>query len=54
MAHSDVDGLVLAVPRRQRSRPTAASSRKAGKVWREYGALGAYFECLVDHVQEGQ
>jgi uncharacterized protein YbaA (DUF1428 family) len=47
-----VDGFVLAVPKKnlQVYRRIAA---KAGKVWREHGAL-AYKECVADDVKPGK
>lgn len=47
-----VDGFVLPVPKRK----TAAYrriARKAGKIWREHGAL-AYVECMADDVKPGK
>ena len=47
-----VDGFVVPVPRTK----TAAYrtlARKAGKIWREHGAL-AYFECVADDVKPGK
>ena len=42
-----VDGFLLAVPRRKLA-AYRAISRKAGKIWREHGAL-EYIECVIDH-----
>ncbi len=47
-----VDGFVLPVPRKN----IAAYRRlaqKAGKIWKEYGAL-AYVECIADDVKPGK
>lgn len=41
-----VDGFVLPVPKKS-LKAYAAISKKAGKVWREHGAL-EYFECAGD------
>jgi uncharacterized protein YbaA (DUF1428 family) len=41
-----VDGFLLAVPRRKLA-AYRAISRKAGKIWREYGAL-EYVEAVID------
>jgi uncharacterized protein YbaA (DUF1428 family) len=49
---SYVDGFVLAVP--TRNLPAyRRMARKAGKVWREYGAL-EYRECVADDVKKGK
>ena len=49
---SYVDGFVVPVPRR--SLPAyRAMARKAGKVWREHGAL-EYRECVADDVKPGK
>jgi len=47
-----VDGFVVPVPKRS---PQAyrAMARKAGKVWREHGAL-EYRECVADDVKWGK
>ena len=47
-----VDGFVVPVPK---ARLTAyrTMARKAGKVWREYGALD-YHECVADDVTVGK
>jgi len=47
-----IDGFVVPVPR---SQVTAyrAIARKAGKVWKEYGAL-EYVECVGDDVPPGK
>ena len=47
-----VDGFVLAVPK-DKLAPYKKIARKAGKVWREHGAL-AYVECLGDDVPFGK
>jgi uncharacterized protein YbaA (DUF1428 family) len=47
-----VDGFVLPVPKRK----TAAYRKiatKAGKIWKEYGALD-YKECIADDVKKGK
>jgi uncharacterized protein YbaA (DUF1428 family) len=49
---SYVDGFILAVP--TRNLPAYRSmARKAGKVWREHGAL-EYRECVADDVKKGK
>jgi uncharacterized protein YbaA (DUF1428 family) len=47
-----VDGFVVPVPRAQLG-AYRAMARKAGKVWREHGALD-YHECLADDVTVGK
>lgn len=47
-----VDGFLLAVPKDQLD-AYKKLSRKAGKLWREYGAL-SYMECVADDVPEGK
>ena len=47
-----VDGFVLAVPKRN-LRVYRNIARKAGKVWREHGALD-YKECVADDVKPGK
>jgi len=47
-----VDGFVLPVPR-DKIDEYRKIARKAGKVWREYGAL-EYIECVADDVQPGK
>jgi uncharacterized protein YbaA (DUF1428 family) len=47
-----VDGFVLAVPK-QNIEVYKAMARKAGDVWKEYGAL-AYVECIGDDVPYGE
>lgn len=46
-----VDGFVLPVPKKNLD-AYWRMARKAGKVWREHGAL-EYVECLADDVQSG-
>ena len=47
-----VDGYVLPVPKKN-VEAYLRMARKAGKVWREHGAL-EYFECLADDVKPGK
>jgi uncharacterized protein YbaA (DUF1428 family) len=47
-----VDGFVVPVPKKSVS-AYRAMARKAGKVWREYGAL-EFRECLADDVKVGK
>ena len=47
-----VDGFVLPVPRRKVDE-YRRMARKAGKVWREHGAL-EYRECVADDVKPGK
>ena len=47
-----VDGFVLPVPKKNID-AYRRMSRKAGKVWREYGAL-EYRECVADDVKPGK
>lgn len=47
-----VDGFVLPVPLKNLT-AYRRMARKAGKIWREYGAL-AYSECVADDVQPGK
>ena len=49
---SYVDGFVLPVPRKK-LQAYRAMARKAGKVWREHGAL-EYVECVADDVKPGK
>lgn len=49
---SYVDGFVLPVPKAKLA-DYARLARKAGKVWREYGALD-YRECVADDVAPGK
>ena len=47
-----VDGFVVAVPRKNRE-AYLRMARKAGKVWREHGALD-YRECVAEDVKRGK
>lgn len=47
-----VDGFVVPVPR-ARLDEYRRLARKAGKIWREYGAL-EYVECVADDVDPGK
>ena len=47
-----VDGFVLPIPKRNPGE-YRRMSRKAGKVWREHGALD-YVECIADDVKPGK
>ncbi len=47
-----VDGFVLPVPKKNFAK-YIAMARKAGKVWREHGALD-YKECIADDVKKGK
>jgi uncharacterized protein YbaA (DUF1428 family) len=47
-----VDGFVIPVPRRKVN-DYKRMARKAGKVWREHGAL-EYRECIGDDVKSGK
>ena len=47
-----VDGFVIPVPRRNIA-AYKRLARKAGKIWREYGAL-EYRECIGDDVKPGK
>jgi uncharacterized protein YbaA (DUF1428 family) len=47
-----VDGFVLPIPKRNMS-AYRRMARKAGKVWREHGALD-YVECIADDVKPGK
>jgi uncharacterized protein YbaA (DUF1428 family) len=49
---SYVDGFIVAVPK-EKVEAYKALARKAGAVWKEYGAL-AYVECLGDDVPYGE
>lgn len=49
---SYVDGFVVPVPKKQLA-AYKRMARKAGKVWREHGAL-AYTECVADDVKTGK
>jgi uncharacterized protein YbaA (DUF1428 family) len=47
-----VDGFVVPVPKKKRD-AYLKMARKAGKVWREHGALD-YKECVADDVKPGK
>jgi uncharacterized protein YbaA (DUF1428 family) len=47
-----VDGFVLPIPKKNAA-AYRAMARKAGKIWREHGAL-AYRECIADDVKPGK
>jgi len=47
-----VDGFVLPVPKRKAD-AYRRIARKAGRIWREHGAL-AYVECMADDVKPGK
>jgi uncharacterized protein YbaA (DUF1428 family) len=47
-----VDGFVVPVPKRNLD-TYRGIARKAGKIWREYGAL-EYRECVADDVEMGK
>ena len=47
-----VDGFVLALPK-SKVEEYRAFSRKAGEVWKEFGAL-SYVECVADDVPYGE
>jgi uncharacterized protein YbaA (DUF1428 family) len=47
-----VDGFVVPVPKKQVT-AYLKMARKAGKIWREYGAL-EYTECVADDVKPGK
>ena len=47
-----VDGFIIPVPKKKRD-AYKAMARKAGKVWREHGALD-YKECIADDVKKGK
>jgi uncharacterized protein YbaA (DUF1428 family) len=47
-----VDGFVIPIPKRN-SAAYRRIARKAGKVWREHGALD-YVECIADDVKPGK
>lgn len=51
MAHY-VDGFVLPVPKKNRA-AYKKMAQKAGKIWKEYGAL-EYIECEADDVKPGK
>lgn len=47
-----VDGFIIAVPKKN-LKAYQALARKAGKVWKEYGAL-EYRECVAEDVKVGK
>lgn len=47
-----VDGFLLPVPKAKLA-AYRSLARKAGKIWRQYGALD-YVECVADDVQPGK
>ncbi|MBI3373303.1 MAG: DUF1428 domain-containing protein [Betaproteobacteria bacterium] len=47
-----VDGFVVPVPKKN-LQAYLRSARKAGKIWREHGAL-EYVECVADDVKPGK
>ena len=47
-----VDGFVLAVPKKNLA-AYKRMAQKAGKVWKEYGAL-SYRECVAEDVKKGK
>jgi uncharacterized protein YbaA (DUF1428 family) len=47
-----VDGFLIPVPKKKAA-AYRAMARKAGKVWREHGALD-YKECIADDVKPGK
>ncbi|MCR6703068.1 MAG: DUF1428 domain-containing protein [Dokdonella sp.] len=49
---SYVDGFVLPVPK-EKLAEYRALARKAGKIWKEHGAL-EYVECVADDVKPGK
>lgn len=49
---SYIDGFVVPVPENNLA-AYRKLARKAGKIWKEYGAL-EYIECLADDVQPGK
>ena len=51
MAHY-VDGFVVPVPKKN-VEAYRRMARKAGKIWREHGAL-QYFECVADDMKPGK
>ena len=51
MAHY-VDGFVVPVPKKNLD-AYRRMARKAGKIWKEYGALD-YMECVADDVKPGK
>ena len=49
---SYVDGFIVPVPKKKLP-AYRALARKAGKVWRDHGAL-EYWECVADDVKKGK
>jgi uncharacterized protein YbaA (DUF1428 family) len=47
-----VDGFIVPVPRKKLD-AYRKLARKAGRIWREYGALD-YVECIADDVKRGK
>jgi uncharacterized protein YbaA (DUF1428 family) len=47
-----VDGFVIPVPKKNID-AYRRMARRAGKIWREHGAIG-YFECIADDVKPGK
>jgi uncharacterized protein YbaA (DUF1428 family) len=47
-----VDGFIMPVPKKKVA-AYRQMARKAGKVWREHGAI-AYVECIADDVKPGK
>ena len=47
-----VDGFVIPVPKKK-LKDYRSMARKAGKIWREHGAL-AFHECVADDVKVGK
>jgi uncharacterized protein YbaA (DUF1428 family) len=47
-----VDGFVLPIPKKNAA-AYRRMAQKAGKIWREYGAL-EYVECIADDVKPGK
>ncbi|MGI8723944.1 MAG: DUF1428 domain-containing protein [Methyloceanibacter sp.] len=47
-----VDGFIVAVPKKNVD-AYRRMARKAGKIWREYGAL-EFHECVADDVKKGK
>ena len=52
MTDKYVDGFIVAVPKKNIDAYKAVSD-KAGRVWKEYGAL-QYIECVADDVKPGK
>ncbi len=49
---SYVDGFIVPVPKKKLS-TYRSIAKKAGKVWRDHGAL-EYYECVADDVKKGK